>query len=64
MHPLAANVLPIPRPLFPSRYGMQLSTGGFKSNWQRHMKAYVAGGNARFWEHDIRAKSGSDAESA
>jgi integrase len=53
----------MPRPLFPCRYGTAYSTRGFKTAWQRCMSAYAAAGNARFWEHDIRAKSGSDAES-
>jgi integrase len=48
---------------FPSRYGTQLSAFGFKSAWQRAMNAYEAKGHARFWEHDIRGKTGSDASS-
>jgi hypothetical protein len=48
---------------FASRYGTQLSPLGFKSAWQRAMNDYVAAGNERFWEHDIRGKTGSDAES-
>lgn len=61
--PLPENVeLIAPRPLFPGRYGSGLSMSGFKSAWQRAMAAHAAAGHARFWEHDIRAKSGSDAE--
>lgn len=61
--PMPENVKQLPRPLFPSRYGSQLSSRGFKTDWQRHMRAYCEAGNTRFWEHDIRAKSGSDASS-
>ena len=62
MPALSENVTPMPRPLFPSRYGTQQTARGFKSAWQRAMAEYVAAGGARFWEHDIRAKSGSDAQ--
>lgn len=48
-------------PLFPSRHGMQMRSGGFKTQWQRSMRKYAADGFARFWEHDIRAKAASDA---
>lgn len=61
--PLPENVTRMPRPLFSSRYGSHLSSRGFKTDWQRHMRAYAAAGNPRFWEHDIRAKAGSDASS-
>ena len=63
LSPLPENVKRIPQPLFPSRYGTQLSSRGFKTAWQKAMVAYAKAGNERFWEHDIRAKSGSDAES-
>lgn len=48
--------------LFPSRTGGALTTSGFKSAWQRAMREFVAAGGARFWEHDIRAKTASDIE--
>lgn len=38
-----------------------LSTSGFKSAWQRAMRKWEVEGGSRFWEHDIRAASGSDA---
>lgn len=38
-------------------------TSGFDSIWQRAMKKWVAAGNERFTEHDIRGKAGSDATS-
>jgi integrase len=61
--PLPNKVAELRRPLFPSRYGTQMSTQGFKTAWQRAMQAYAAAGFDRFWEHDIRAKSASDASS-
>lgn len=48
---------------FASRYGTQLTALGFKSAWQRAMNAYEAAGFERFWEHDIRGKTGSDSSS-
>jgi integrase len=62
------SILALPRPVpslyfFTSRYGTQLSAFGFKSAWQRAMNAYEASGHERFWEHDIRGKTGSDASS-
>ena len=60
--PLPENVASMrPRPLFPSRYGGNYSARGFKTAWQRCMGAYRKAGNEGFWEHDIRAKSSSDA---
>jgi len=61
-------ILALKRPVpslyfFTSRHGTQLSAYGFKSAWQRAMNAYEAAGNERFWEHDIRGKTGSDASS-
>lgn len=61
-------IIALPRPVpslyfFTTRFGTQLSTLGFKSAWQRAMNAYEAAGNERFWEHDIRGKTGSDAGS-
>lgn len=52
-----------PIQLFVTAPGRPLTRLGFKSAWQRAMNAYVAAGNDRFWEHDIRAKSASDANS-
>jgi len=60
---LPEGVHELRRPLFPSRYGMQMSSGGFKTQWQRSMRKYAAAGFERFWEHDIRAKTASDASS-
>lgn len=61
--PVPEGVTALPRPLFPSRYGTHFSPQGFKSAWGRHQRAFAAAGHTRFWEHDIRAKAGSDAES-
>ena len=59
---LPDNVKPLsPRPLFPSRFGDMRTSNGLKIAWQRAMSEYVADGLERFWEHDIRAKSASDA---
>lgn len=68
MRTVVDAIIALPRPVpslyfFTSRYGTQLSAFGFKSAWQRAMNAYEAAGNARFWEHDIRGKTGSDASS-
>jgi integrase len=48
---------------FTSRYGTRLSAFGFKSAWQRSMNAHEGAGFERFWEHDVRGKTGSDASS-
>ncbi len=52
----------LPRSLFLSRFGTAMTSRGFKTAWQRAMQAYAQDGNARFWEHDIRAKTASDME--
>lgn len=49
--------------LFPTRDGSRYTAAGFKSAWQRSMAKWEAAGGERFWEHDIRAKAGSDSES-
>lgn len=57
------KVVQLPRPdqpLFMSRFGTALTNMGFKSAWARAMADYLEAGGARFREHDIRAKSGSD----
>jgi integrase len=46
--------------LFTNRNGKQMTARGFKSAWQRAQQHWAADGNARFWEHDIRGKTGSD----
>lgn len=53
--------------LFISRHGKPYVgedglTSGFDSIWQRVMKKFVAAGNERFTEHDIRGLAGSEAE--
>lgn len=40
-----------------------MTTAGFKTEWQKAMARYAADGFEHFWEHDIRAKAGSDAKS-
>ena len=50
--------------LFCTRRGQPYSVGGFNSIWQRRMKQALEKGiiKERFNDHDIRAKTGSDAE--
>lgn len=49
--------------LFATRNGRPYSGDGFRSIWQRAMSKYLAQGNARFTDHDLRAKVASDSES-
>lgn len=46
--------------LWPARGRRPLSTEGFRSAWQRAMRAYIAGGAEPFREHDIRAAAVAD----
>lgn len=46
--------------MFTNRMGKQMTARGFKSAWQRAQQAWAASGHERFWEHDIRGKTGSD----
>jgi integrase len=46
--------------LFTNRMGKQMTARGFKSAWQRAQQKWAADGHSRFWEHDIRGKTGSD----
>lgn len=48
--------------LFTNRKGKQMTARGFKSAWQRAQIQWAADGNTRFWEHDIRGKTGSDSQ--
>jgi integrase len=63
------GVAALPRPLFMLRRtekayaGRALTKKAFKSEWYRTMERHMKDGGERFVEHDIRAKSGSDAES-
>ena len=41
--------------------GSPITKYGFKSAWQRAMNQWVADGHERFTEHDIRARTASDA---
>ena len=50
--------------LFATRTGTPYTSDGFKSIWQRRMRLFVADGNERFTEHDIRAKTASDTDAA
>jgi integrase len=54
--------------IFPSskgkHRGQPMSARGFKSAWQRQMADWVAAGNARFHEQDLRAATATAAESA
>lgn len=46
--------------LFRGKRGGGLTVSGFRSQWRRSINAWKAAGDDGFWEHDIRAKSGSD----
>ena len=48
--------------LFATRTGRPYSGDGFRSIWQRAMHKYIAAGNERFTDHDLRAKVASDSE--
>lgn len=48
--------------LFCTRRGQKYTGDGFRALWQYAMAKYVAAGGARFTEHDLRAKVGSDSE--
>jgi integrase len=50
--------------LFATRTGSPYTSDGFRSIWQRRMNKFVAAGNQRFTEHDIRAKTASDTDAA
>ena len=59
----------LPRPInslwiFCTRRGQPYTVEGFQPNWQRRMSAYVKAGGVRFWEHDVRATAGTEAEEA
>ena len=61
------NIRQLDRPvtgmhLFTTRKGQPYSDGGFLSIWQRKMRKAIKDGiiKERFWDHDIRAKTGSD----
>lgn len=50
-------------PFFPSIRGGALTARGFKTAWNRAMRAHVAAGGTWLRENDIRAKTASDAAS-
>lgn len=50
--------------LIPNRDGRAYTVDGFESVWRAIMDRYAAQGGQRFGLHDLRAKSGSDAETA
>ena len=52
--------------LFSTRQGQPYTSDGFRSIWQRVMKKAMETGviKERFTEHDIRAKSGTDADAS
>ena len=59
------KILPVPARVLPRRYstsrnGTPYTDTGFASAWQRVMKKFVAAGNERFHEHDIRGKVATD----
>jgi integrase len=47
--------------LFHGERGKPVTARALKSVWQRAMTRWEADGNTRFWEHDIRAETASDA---
>jgi integrase len=49
--------------IFSTRTGQHYSGDGFRSIWQRAMHKYIAAGNERFTDHDLRAKVASDSAS-
>ena len=49
--------------LFNTDDNTPLTARGFKSEWGRSQTKFAADGHPRFWEHDIRAKTGSDSKS-
>lgn len=49
--------------LFYGERGRPMTKRGFKSAWQRAMAHWQADGYERFWEHDIRAATGTAAAS-
>lgn len=54
----ACEVTPI-KGLFVSRHGSPMTAQGFKSSWNRAMRAHVAAGGVWIRENDIRAKTPS-----
>lgn len=52
--------------LFSTRQGQPYTSDGFRSIWQRAMKKAMESGviKERFTDHDIRAKSGTDADAS
>jgi integrase len=57
-HPLPTSIY-----LFNTDENTPLTNQGFKSQWARSQAKFAAAGHTRFWEHDIRAKTGSDSKS-
>lgn len=57
-HPLPTSIY-----LFNTDENTPLTARGFKSEWSRKQAKFAADGYPRFWEHDIRAKTGSDSKS-
>lgn len=58
----------LPRPkdtasIFIGERGKPVNARSLKSIWQRAMQRWAADGNARFWEHDLRAFTAGAAES-
>jgi len=49
--------------LFPNRSGNAYTPDGWRTVWQKAMKAYGDAGNERFQERDLRAKVASDSQS-
>ncbi len=52
-----------PEPLFRTRTGTPYTGSGFRAIWQRYMRSAIRDGvlRERFADHDIRAKSATDA---
>ncbi len=50
-----------PTHIFVTSSGTPITQRGFKSAWQRAMAKWVADGNERFTEHDMRSRTANDA---
>ena len=65
---LLDEIFALPRPVGSmflfcrERDGRRYTVDGFKTNWQRRMKAFVESGGTRFTEHDIRATAADETQ--
>jgi integrase len=65
---LLDEIFALPRPVGSmflfcrERDGRRYTVDGFKTNWQRRMKAFVESGGTRFTEHDIRVTAADETQ--